>query len=168
MLVMRTIQGWAAAFALMIGWSACNRANGSFKAVDLGSGEDIVVIKDEKTGKMVNKDTGEPVELYVERSSRDTIYGPTGEVVNNKLRISQEGRYVYYGKIKDGDFKYKADDGEYKVKDGDYKEKYEDGEYKVKDGDYKKKVEADGDVKIKNGDRTIKIDGETGEVKVKD
>ena len=165
---MRTIQRWTVLFVLLIGWSACNRADGSFKALDLESGEEIVVVKDENTGKMINKETGDPVELYVERRSKDTIYGPTGEVVNNKLRINQEGRYVYYGKIKDGDYKYKAEEGEYKVKDGDYKEKYEDGEYKVKRGDYKKKVEADGDVKIKQGDRTLKIDGETGEVEVKD
>ena len=42
-----------------------------------------------------------------------------------------------------------------------------DGEYKIKNGDYKKEVEKDGDITIKNGDTKIKIDGETGERKVK-
>jgi hypothetical protein len=37
----------------------------------------------------------------------------------------------------------------------------------VKRDDYKMKVEKDGDVKIKDGDKKTKIDGETGEKKVK-
>jgi hypothetical protein len=41
------------------------------------------------------------------------------------------------------------------------------GDYKVKSGDYKKEVEKDGDVIIKDGNKKIKIDGETGERKVK-
>jgi hypothetical protein len=42
-----------------------------------------------------------------------------------------------------------------------------DTEYKTKSGDYKKEVEKDGDITIKDGDTKIKIDGETGEKKVK-
>jgi hypothetical protein len=149
-----------AGFISVVSWTACQRANAF---VDLETGETVKLEKDPETGAMVNVETGKPVRLYVNKSSRDTFYGPTGEIVNNKLRLKDDGTYVYSGEMK----RKSGDDGEYKIKDGDYKEKYEDGEYKVKDGDYKKKVEADGDVKIKNGDQKIKIDGETGDVKVK-
>jgi hypothetical protein len=43
----------------------------------------------------------------------------------------------------------------------------EDGETKIKDGEYKKEVEKDGDITIKDGKTKVKIDGETGEKKVK-
>ena len=141
-------------------WTACQPANAF---VDLETGETVKLEKDPETGAMINVETGKPVKLYVNKTSRDTFYGPTGEVINNRLRLEDDGTYVYSGEVK----RKSGDNDEYKVKDGDYKEKYEDGEYKVKDGDYKKKVEDDGDVKIKNGDTKIKIDGETGERKVK-
>ena len=165
---MKTILLIAAGIIVATTWSSCKRANASATCIDLETGETITVVEDSSTGKLINAETGKPVNLVVNKSTKDTIYGPTGEVVNNKLSVTEEGKYVYYGKIKDGDYKMKRDDDEYKIKDGDYKEKYEDDEYKVKNGDYKRKVDDDGDVKIKSGDRTIKIDGETGERKVKD
>jgi hypothetical protein len=145
------------ALVATLGWASCQRANGY---VDLETGETVTLEKDSTTGKMVNVETGKPVRLYVNKRTKDTIYGPTGAVANNKLRRTDEGKYVYLGE--DGD------DDERKIKGDGYKEKWEDGDYKIKDGDYKKKVDEDGDVKIKNGDTKIKIDGETGEVKVKD
>lgn len=149
--------------------SACNRTEDSVRAIDLETGETVTVVKDTSTGKFINAKTGEPVNLFVNTKTKDTIYGPTGDVANNQVRKTEEGKYVYYGKIKDGEFKMERErDGDYKVKYGDdYKEKYNDGEYKVKQGDYKKEIEPDGDVTIKKGDKKVKIDGETGEVKVK-
>ena len=108
-----------------------------------------------KSDNRVNGITGEPVKIYVDRESNDTIWGKSGKVVNGQL-----------AKNDDGEWQIKTDDEEYKAENGDTKIKSEDGDYKVKDGDYKKKVEKDGDVKIKDGDKTIKIDGETGEKKV--
>ncbi|HRO43759.1 MAG TPA: hypothetical protein PL009_13055 [Flavipsychrobacter sp.] len=159
---------WLGAAGLVT-WSACNRANGSIQAIDLETGEKITVIEDIASGKIVNEKTGEPVKLFVNRKTNDTVYGVTGEVVNGKLSMSDEGKYVYYGKVKGDGYKMEVErDGDYTIKRGDdYKEKYENGEYKVKHGDYKKEVERDGDVTIKKGDKKIKIDGETGEVKVK-
>jgi hypothetical protein len=89
---------------------------------------------------MVRTDTRKPVEIYVDTRTNDTIYGPTGKVINGDVVKTKDGKY-----------------------------KYEDGEYKIKDdqADYKKKAEKDGDTKIKDGDTKTKIDGETGERKVK-
>jgi hypothetical protein len=148
----RTLLGVTVLAALS--WASCQPANAY---VDLETGETVTLEKDSTTGKIVNAETGKPVRLYVNKRTKDTIYGPTGAVANNKLRRTEEGKYVYLG-----------DDNERKIKGDGYKEKSEDGDYKIKDGDYKKKVDEDGDVKIKNGDTKIKIDGETGEVKVKD
>jgi len=161
---MKTIIVIALGLMALGSWTACNRAQGAMHAVDLETGETITVITDTTTGKMINAKTGEPVKLFVNKRNRDTIYGPTGQVVNNHLRLTSDGKYVLAD-----DFKLKREsDGDYKYKNGNYKEKYENGEYKVKHGDYKREVEKDGDVTIKKGDRKIKIDGETGEVKVKD
>ena len=123
--------------------------------VDLETGKTITVEKDPATGYMVNAETKEPIDIYVNTATHDTIYGKTGKVINN-----------FVIKHPDGKFTYRADD-EIKVTDGDSKMKVEaDGDYKVKEGDYKKKVEEDGDIKIKDGDSKIKID-EDGDKKVK-
>ena len=80
---------------------------------------------------MVNAETGEPVRIYVDRETNDTIWGSTGKVVNGKVV-----------KAEDGEWKIKYDNDGYKAKMGDdYKVKSGDGEYKVKNGDYKKEVE---------------------------
>lgn|SRR5690606_14809031 len=127
-------------FALPIMWAACNTADSRY--VDLNTGEAVELEKDENSGLMVNAETREPVSLYVDTKTNDTINGRSGEVVNGQ--ITKNGS--------SWDIKVKTD---------------EDGDWKLKDGDYKKKVEADGDVKIKDGDTKIKVDAETGERKVK-
>jgi len=116
---------------------ACDNADERY--LDLQSGEKVAIEKDPQTGKMVNVETKKPVYIYVDTKSKDTIYGPTGVVIN--------GHVI---KLEDGVYKYDQD-----------------GEYKIKDGDYKMKVEKDGDVKIKTDDKKVKIDGETGKKKVK-
>ena len=103
---------------------------------------------------MVDKETGKPVSMYVDTKNDDTIYGRTGKVINGKIRRNkaEDGKYIYV---------YTDDE------DNDRKVKNEDGESKIKSGDYKKEVEKDGDITIKDGDTKIKIDGKTGEKKVK-
>ena len=137
--------------AFMVVVVSCNSRN---RYLDLSTGEPVK--KDETTGLMVNVNTGEPVKIYVDRESNDTIWGKTGKVVNGQLARNDKGEW-----------QVKMDGEEYKAEsENGAKIKSEDGDYKIKDGDYKKKVEKDGDVKIKDGDKTIKIDGETGERKV--
>jgi hypothetical protein len=126
-------------------WIACKQEG---RYLDLNSGKRVELEKDAESGLMVKKDSREPVEIYVDTETNDTIYGRTGEVINGSI--------------------VKAEDGKYKYDDGSKTKMDEDGDYKVKADDYKKKVDEDGDVKIKNGDTKTKIDGETGERKVKD
>ena len=109
---------------------ACDSAEERY--LDLQSGEKVNIEKDPETGKMVNAETKAPVYIYVDTKSKDTIYGPTGQVINGHVIKVSEGVYKYDG-----------------------------------DGDYKLKVEEDGDYKIKDGDKKVKVDGETGEKKVK-
>jgi hypothetical protein len=131
--------------ASMLALISCkDQANSGY--YDLNKNEPVTLVKDENTGLMVNADTKQPVYIYVNRETKDTIYGATGEVINGQVVKLEDGKYKY------ADLKIKED---------------EDGDFKVKDGDYKRKVEADGDIKIKDGDSKKKIDGETGEVKNK-
>ena len=119
--------------------------------VDLETGDYINVVKDSTNGSMINAETRQPVVIYVDTQSKDTIYGKTGKVINGEITKTNDGKYKYVSNI----------DEPAKIKTGD------DDSYKIKDGDYKKKVGKDGDVKIKEGDKKIKIDGETGEKTIK-
>jgi len=105
---------------------------------DLTAGKYIEVEKDDQ-GRIVNSDTHEPVYIYVDTKTKDTIYGSTGKVINGFVVQTSDGKYKYAGddeyKIKDGDYKKKVDGDEVKIKDGDTKIKIEDGEKKVKKDD---------------------------------
>lgn len=103
---------------------------------DLTAGRYVELQKDEKTGLMVNAATQEPVYMYVDTRTNDTIYGATGKVING---------YV----IKTSDGKYKFDEEEYKVKNDDYKMKVEGDEAKVKTDDKKVKTDEE-EKKVKN------------------
>jgi hypothetical protein len=175
---------WISAAAIAaLGWASCQTADAKY--IDLATGEEVVLERDEEKQEMVNVETGEPVRLYVNTKTSDTIWGPAEKIVNNEV-VRFNDMWVYAGDEeykseleKDGDYKEKHGD-DYKLKtenDGDYKEKWGDdtkvkgksnGSYKVKRGEhYKKEVEKDGDVKIKQGNVKIEIDGETGEREVK-
>ena len=112
--------------------TACNR----HRYVDLTSGEHIEIEKDARTGKMVNSETHQPIYMYADTKTNDTIYGATGEVINGHIIMASDGKYKYDGDeeytIKEGDYKKKVDGDEVKIKDGDKKIKIEDGEKKVK------------------------------------
>ncbi len=132
-------------------WQACDSGS---RYIDPNTGSSLDLKEDENTGLMVDEKTGKPVSMYVDTKSDDTIYGRTGKVINGKIRRNEagDGKYTYV---------YTDDD------DNDRKVKTEDDGSKVKNGDYKKEVEKDGDITIKDGDTKIKIDGKTGEKKVK-
>ena len=174
----KMLSGLAA--TLFFAFACNNNSEGQF--LNLTSGETVELVEDED-GRLIDKETGDPVVLYVDRRTADTIYAPTGKVVNGYLDYDEDDRVYVYD---DGERKIKIDGGEYKIKDGDVKEKgdFDGGEYKYKDDnvtikrdrdDYKvegngytKKVDEDGDVKYENRDYKVKIDGETGERKVKE
>lgn len=134
------------ALSLLITTAITSCADNDHRYIDLETGKRIDVVKDADKGYMVNADTKDPVIIYVDTQTKDTIYGKTGKVINNHVIKTEEGKYKY-------------------VSHEDMKS--DDESYKIKDGDYKKKVEKDGDVKIKDGDTKIKIDGETGDKTIK-
>ncbi|MCE3281939.1 MAG: hypothetical protein K0Q66_676 [Chitinophagaceae bacterium] len=81
--------------ALLMGaavWSACSDADGRY--IDLGTGETIELSKDEKTGLMVNAETGKPVRIYIDTKTNDTIWGTSGKVINGSIRKTDAGAYV--------------------------------------------------------------------------
>ena len=129
------------AFVLIMSLFGISCSTEKDRYVDLRTGEPIKIEKDAETGIWVNADTKKPVYMYVDTQKNDTIYGKNGLVINGHIVKSDDNVYWY---------------------DVDHKE-----EYKVKTDDYKMKVENDGDIKIKDGDKKTKIDGETGEKKVK-
>ena len=149
-------------FALLLSAAAllvqsCDNADARY--IDPNTGNALELKKDDNSGLMVDAETGKPVSIYVDTETKDTVWGSTGKVVNGKLRRnkSADGEYVYVYESTEND-----SDGNNGSSSGT-----QSGAYEVKDGDYKKEVEKDGDIKIKDGNKKIKIDGETGERKVK-
>ena len=116
--------------AVVMIFTSCKRE----RYYDLTAGKYVKLEKDEKTGHMINTETHKPVYIYVDRETRDTIYGATGDVVNGHVVVTSDGKYDIDDeyKIKYGDYKKKVDGDEVKIKDGDTKIKIEDGEKKVK------------------------------------
>ena len=135
---MKTIIAAIAGLVTMSLWTGCKEQD---RYLDLNTGDRVDLEKDPGSGLMVRTDTKKPVQIYVDTKTKDTIYGPSGKVINGHVVKLGEGTYKY------------EDDAEYKIKNDD--------------ADYKKKVEKDGDIKIKDGDTKTKIDGKTGEKKTK-
>lgn len=136
--------------------SSCNTNE---RYLDLDTNQYVDLKKDSTSGYMVNSKSGEPVDVYVDTKTHDTIYGMTGEIVNGRIHKAEGGNWVV-----------KLDGDEYKAKsesDNSAKVKIEGDEYKAKRGNYTIKKEGDGDIKIENGNTQTKIDGKTGERKVK-
>jgi hypothetical protein len=134
-----------ASILLLMSFACFIGCNDKETYVDLETGKTITVVKDSTTGYMINADTREPVGIYVNNKTHDTIYGRTGKVINNMVIKTPDGKFTYQD---ENDVKVKVEgDGS---GDGDYKKKVEkDGDIKIKDGDTKIKIEADGDKKVK-------------------
>ncbi|HEX2627824.1 MAG TPA: hypothetical protein VHM26_02390, partial [Chitinophagaceae bacterium] len=64
--------------------------------LDLNTGKRVELVKDKKTGLMVNKETNQPVDIYVDTKNNDTIYGQTGKVINGEVDRNGEV-YVWRG-----------------------------------------------------------------------
>lgn len=117
--------------------------------VDLNTGKEIHIVRDESTGYATDSIAKVPVDFYINSTTNDTLYR-TGMVVNNML-VEKDGKWML------DDTKVKVDGDKIKIKDGDSKTKINDEESKEKEGDYKKKVDGD-EVKIKDGDSKTKIE----------
>jgi len=121
------------------------------------------IIRDTTSGGgYIYAETRKPIEadlLFVDVSSGDTLYGPSGDIVNNAL-IQENGTW------KLDEAKIKRDGNKIKIKSGDDKMKMDEDEMKMKTGDSKTKVDVDDDSKIKTPDSKTKVDDD-GETKVK-
>ncbi len=139
--------------------------------VNLSTGEPVTIVRDDEKGFYVYSDTKQPIEkdlYFVDTSSRDTLYGPSGLVVNNALIKTPAGTYTLNEqmierdgdeiKIKTADGKLKIDGDEVKYKEGeDIKSKSDGDESKVKTADGKTKTDGN-ETKINTGDTKIKTD----------
>ena len=105
------------AVSIFMTTSIISCADSDHRYIDLETGKRINVVKDSANGYMVNADTKEPVTIYVDTKSKDTIYGKTGKVINNHVIKTEEGKYKYVS----NDNMKANDDDSYKIKDGDYK-----------------------------------------------
>ncbi len=77
------------------------------------------MVTDFTNGRLINAVTKEPVIIYVDTKTKDTIYGKTGKVVNGHVTKTGDGKYKYVSNEKAPDKVKIGDDGEYKIKDGD-------------------------------------------------
>ena len=113
------------------------------------------------SGMYIYADTRKPIDadmLFVDVSTGDTLYGPSGVVVNNALinsggtwkldetKIERDGDEI---KVKSDTEKLKMDDDEMKLKTGDSKIKADEDESKTKTSTSKEKVDDDGETKVK-------------------
>ncbi len=131
-----------------------NAQTNNTKYVDLKTGQPVDLYYDSKKKKTYSASNDEPVDLYVNVATGDTIYGEGRFVVNNYIVKTEDGKFKLDNK------KVKIDGDEIKIKEGDKKFKIEDGEMKIKDGDTKLKADAD-ESKMKTED--MKTKDEAGE-----
>ena len=126
------------------------------KYVDLKTGQPVDLYYDSKKKKTYSAGNDEPVDLYVNVATGDTIYGEGRYVVNNYIVKTEDGKY------KLDDKKVKIDGDEIKIKEGNKKFKMSADEMKIKDGDTDAKIKTDADEsKIKTED--MKTKDEKGE-----
>ena len=126
--------------------------------VDLKSNQPADLYYDSKKKKTYSANTNEPVDLYVNIATGDTIYGRGRYVVNNYIVKTPDGTY------KLDDSKLKVSDEGIKLKSDDQKLKMDESEMKIKDEDEKYKSEGTEE-KMKN--EKVKIKSEDGKVKMK-
>jgi len=139
---------------IAVSFTACKED----KYVDLNTNKEVYLMKDDKTGYMIDTVTKQPVWFYVNTANNDTFYGKTGAKINGT-----------YAKVKmDAEAEMAPKEGMLNA-DGTTVEKRDNGDIIIKneDADYKKKIEADGDVKIKSGDDKVKYDADKDELKTK-
>ncbi len=179
---MKTQHLFLGGFLVVMGMAACNGMNGTkspsdsttttttttttvrhqytgnfvpkpdVKYVDLKTNQQITVRIDTIRGTIVNSETDQPVDLFVEPETHDTIYGVTGSVVNKLVVHNESGDLsvdtmkvnnvapppvtdqpvddAHTGKVK---YKENASGDKSKYKDEDVKVKEKNGVIKTKD-----------------------------------
>ena len=70
---MRQIKIITPLYFFIVGLISCS--GNAYRYVDLNTGKRINVIRDTTTGHRVNAETGEPLVVYYDSKTRDTLYG---------------------------------------------------------------------------------------------
>lgn len=89
---MRQIKIIIPLYFFIVGLISCS--GNAYRYIDLNTGKRINVIRDAITGYRINAETREPLMVYYDSKTRDTLYGKTGEVINNKMVVI-DGKYYY-------------------------------------------------------------------------
>jgi hypothetical protein len=127
------------------------------KYMDLRTHKQVSVRIDTEKGQIVNSETNEPINLLVMPTTHDTIYGMTGNVVNNDIMQSSSGDYMVdttkLSSPASSDASMSTPTSttatDAATPDGNYKEKDKKNKSKIKTPDYKIK-DKNGDVKVKD------------------
>src|SRR5215212_6367924 len=90
---MKHIKNFLLTSFLIAGVISCSDDNARY--VDINTGKSITVVKDSSTGHMLNAETKEPLVVYYDSQTKDTIYGLTGQVINHKVMRTPEGKYYF-------------------------------------------------------------------------
>ena len=115
------------------------------KYIDLRTQKQVTVRIDTMRGEVINTETNEPMDLFVDPVKHDTIYGQTGTIVNNYVIKDESGYHVDTVRINTVEVHTVsatpepevAENGKYKEKDNKTKLKTDDEKIKVKNGKLK-------------------------------
>jgi hypothetical protein len=119
------------------------------KYYDLRTKKQVSVRIDTEKGEVVNMETNEPMDLFVEPTKHDTIYGQTGSVVNNYILRDDSGYRVDTVRINTVQVQTVAATPDAQTD--------QTGKYKEKDKENKTKIRTDDEkIKEKNGKTKIK------------
>lgn len=81
-------------FAIAISYIKGREANKA-RFIDLNTGKRINLTPDKNSGLAIDLFSGRPVNIYVNLDTRDTIYAPSGKVINGELRRDKNGNFHY-------------------------------------------------------------------------
>src|ERR1044071_5099973 len=90
--------------AAWLSFSACNKVSSETETdeesvvvntgfTDLETGQPVELMKDEETGYVLEAESGEPLDFYINMNTMDTFYGRTGTVVNKAIFQNETGYY---------------------------------------------------------------------------
>ena len=88
----RVIAGMAALWLLLATTSCTGKEE---RYIDLNTGMAFELVKDGKTGLLVDAQTGKPLNIYVDRFAKDTIDGRTGKIINGQVQKIDNSFYVH-------------------------------------------------------------------------
>ena len=88
----RVMAGMAALWLLLATTSCTGKAE---RYTDLNTGMAFELVKDSKTGLLVDAQTGKPLNIYVDHATQDTVDGRTGKIINGNVEKIDNSLFVY-------------------------------------------------------------------------